>query len=291
MPTIDSTTPSGVQPTGFGSGYTLSMSDEFNNATLDTKWNGRRDFGDATALTTYDINAASNSLLRMWWTGNTATDNMIFSSTGANPFRQRYGFFEAKVKCIAGKGFFPGFWLYPYSNSQQENPDGQQPELDIVEWFSYENGDWLVDTVNYRCKNAGFTIWTEGGGGSTTQAGNRVLSPNYDNTISTAFHTYGMRWTKADGLQWYYDGIATGSAIADPWAANDPTQLAVFLQLWWGPNGGNPTPTAAATPEGSSNALEWDYVRVWTIGDSPGTPNPTAPIANGRFRRHLRHSG
>src|SRR4051812_38726514 len=103
MPTIDTTTPSGVQPQGFTSGYTLTMSDEFNSSTLDSKWHGEHDFGDHGAISAFDINNGGNSLLRMWWNGNTGTDNQIFSSTGANPFRQRYGFYEARVKMIKGK--------------------------------------------------------------------------------------------------------------------------------------------------------------------------------------------
>lgn len=281
MATVDPTTPAGTMPNGKTGGYTLIMSDEFNSTTLDSKWHNNHDFADNSATTAWDINAGGNSCLRMWWNGNTATDNQMMSSTGTNPFRTRFGFFEARIKMIQGKGFFGGWWLYPYSNSQQENSNGTQQEIDITEWFSTENTDHLVDTVNYQSKNAVFTVWKEGGGNSdglNVQAGSLNLggTGGYVPTLSTAFHTYGMEWSPTIGLQFYFDGVKRGAAIADPWGAANNLQLAVFLQLWWGPNGGNPTPTNGPTTIGSGQSMQWDYVRIWNIGGSPSpSPSPT----------------
>lgn len=288
MSTIDPTTPTGQMPNGKTGGYTLVMSDEFNSTTLDTKWKNEHDFAAHTATTAWDINAGGNSCLRMWWNGAATTStsgglgNQIFSTTGANPFRQRFGFYEARVKMIQGKGFFGGWWLYPYSNTQTENSDGTQQELDITEWFSYENGDHLVDTTNYQSKNCKFTIWQEGGGGSQISAptsfegflgGHPSSLHGYDNTLSTQFHTYGMEWTATGGLSFYFDGVKQGTT-PDPWGAGNNIQLAIFMQLWWGGNGGNPQPAAGPTTVGSGQSMQWDYVRVWSIGGSAPAPTP-----------------
>lgn len=282
MAWIDPTTPAGVQPVGFSSGFTLVFSDEFNSSTLDaTKWKNYHDFADKTASSAWDINAGGNSALRMWWNGNTATDNQMMVSNGSTPFRKRFGYYEARMKCASGKGWFPGFWLYPFSDAGAENPDGSQHEIDIVEWFAYENGDWLVDTTNYRAKNAKFTVWTEGGGGATNQAGAIKMSDitGYNTTLSTGYHTYGLHWTAAGGLKWYLDGVLMGT-IADPWGASNTVQLCVILQLWWGSNGGIPVPVAGSTPTTASDttSMLFDYVRVWDIGVTQPPVGPTWKI-------------
>lgn len=277
MAWIDPTTPVGVQPVGFTSGFTLVFSDEFNSSTLDaTKWRNYHDFADKSASSAWDINAGGNSALRMWWNGNTSTDNQMMVSNGTDPFRKRFGYYEARMKCASGKGWFPGFWLYPVSNTGGENADGSQQEIDIVEWFAYENGDWLVDTTNYRAKNSKFTIWTEGGGGATNQGGAIKQSDvtGYDTNISTAYHVHGLHWTATGGLKWYIDGALIGT-VADPWGASNTMQLCIILQLWWGPNGGIPVPASGATPTTASDttSMLFDYVRVWDIGTAP----PTGP--------------
>jgi len=283
MPIIDPTTPSGVQPVGFSSGFTLIMSDEFNSTGLDNKWNNAHDFGNYGSTSAWDVNNSNNSCLRMWYNGagGGTPSNQMFGSNGAarggQSWRGRFGYYEARIQCIRGRGFFPGFWLYPLSDGNGENGDGSQQEIDIDEWFSYENGDWLVDTSAFRCKNSSFTIWTEGGGGSTNQAGHLSFTNTrgYDTTVSTQFHTYAMYWASSGGLKWYYDGNLLGT-INDPWGAGNNMQLVVFLQLWWGPGGGNPTPDGN-TPQGSSNSMIFDYVRVWSIAGSPSPAPPPPP--------------
>lgn len=303
MPTIDPTTPAGTMPNGKTGGYTLIMSDEFNSTTLDSKWKNEHDFADHTASTAWDINAGGNSALRMWWNGNTATDNQMFTTTGANPFRSRFGYYEARIKAPRGRGLFPGFWLYPYSNSQQENADGLQQEIDITEWFHDEvNNDNFVDLTNFRSKNSKFTIWQDGGGGNTNQTACRYLAhsnndnsgdagrsggvfPGYVTTLSTQFHTYGMEWLSTGQMRYFFDGVEVGLDCVDPWGSANNMQLVTIMQLWWGPNGGTGTPDAAHTPTGppgSTAALDdivmsWDYVRVWSIGGTPAPAPAPAP--------------
>lgn len=283
-PFVDPTTPGGVQPIGFSSGFTMIFSDEFNATSLSAKWNPFKDFGDYSAPSgNWNVNSSNNSLLQMWWNGSpgsNSADDLEFGSNGARSngtaWRGRFGYYECRAKCIRGRGFFPGFWLYPLSNGNGENGDGSQQEVDITEWFAYENGDWLVDTSAFRCKNARFTIWTEGGGGSTNQSGAIALgnARGYDTTISTSFHTYALYWASTGGLKFYYDGNLCGT-VTDQWGSGNNMQLCIFLQLWWGPKGGNPTPDGN-TPQGSSNSMQYDYVRVWSIAGSPA-PTPPGP--------------
>src|SRR5689334_23281001 len=140
MPTIDPTTPVGIQPNGFSSGFTLTMSDEFNSSVLDTKWQPFHSYQDTGAPTNYDINASNNSCLRIYPVTPFASNETEFRTLGPNPFRQRYGFYEVRVQAPRGRGLFLApLWLFD---------DGTEQEIDVCEMFAYENGDHLVDTTN-----------------------------------------------------------------------------------------------------------------------------------------------
>lgn len=279
MATIDSTSPSGVQPNGFASGWTLTMSDEFNSTVLDTKWQAFHSYQDFGVPTNYDLNAGNNSCLRIYPVSPFGSNETEFRTLGSNPFRQRFGFYEVRCQACRGRGMFLApLWMFDDSTEQ---------EVDVCEMEAYENTDWLVDTSNFRLKNASFTVWQDGGGGSTIFTGSRFLGghtdpvtnqvANYDNTLSTAFHTFGLDWNRDTGvMQWYLDGAKRGSSIQDPWGSANNVQLYVLIgQLWWGPRAGLPTPDGN-TPTGTGNPFLIDYVRVWSNGGSPApSPSPS----------------
>lgn len=275
MAFIDPTTPSGVQPNGFSSGFTLTFSDEFNSTSLKDTWQAFRSYQDTSYPNgNFDINAGNNSCLRIWPQSPFGTGNETEFRTENGPgpaFTQRYGFWEVRVQCPRGKGLFLSqLWLFN---------DGNEEEIDVGETFAYENGDWLVDTSLYQLKNTSFTVWTDGGGGSTTQAGQLYLGGHngsvhgYDGTLCTQFHTWGLHWTSSGGLKWYFDGVLQGT-IGDPWGGGNNSQLYTLLgQLWYGPRAGI-SPPDGNTPTGTGNPFLTDYVRIWSIN---GTPTPGPP--------------
>jgi hypothetical protein len=228
-------------------GYSLVFSDEFTGATLDTnKWNtlgpwGVQFFADShqqqafvpeavtlgngvLSFTARPSNGAANANGQPYTSGSITT-NRTFT----------HGYFEARVKMPAGKGFWPAYWV----TSSTRWP----PEWDIFE---------IIDNVIYGYPHpiqGGTCRFVEGAAGSdsTYQIAN----------LYGIYHVYGFRWTATD-IYWYVDGVLTEHyAINDAAGANDPFWLNISFQIggdWPGnPDGSTPFPAH----------MDVDYMRVY----------------------------
>lgn len=274
MPTIDPTTPGGVQPVFPGaSGHTIVMSDEFNSSTLDSKWRAFRDYGNSGGISNFDINAGGNSLLRIWPDAGQNFPNATIESSGSNPFYSFFGVYECRVRMCRGRGIFPAFWMIDRFLS---NPI--KPEIDVFECYGYDGGGWNNGSVNgWRPTNSAWTVWYNGGG-NTGQTGTLKLTDGNPCTavigahdLTAAFHVYTCRIAPG-GLTFWYDNAQWGCTVGLPWtqAEIDQNPLAVAMDLWFR-LAGLPEPDATNTPSGTSNALEFDYVRVWALPGSGGS--------------------
>lgn len=147
-----------------------------------------------------------------------------------------YGAFEARMRLPAGQGLWPAFWLWP----EFPDDDADFPEIDILEAPS--TGATGVYQNYHR--------WT--GGNSVFQNG-----PTFSSLDGTQFHTYGMAWTSAGGIQWYIDGAQT---LTYTTVANIPAvPLCVHIDLQVG--GSWPGAVDGTTPWPSQITV--DYLRIW----------------------------
>jgi beta-glucanase (GH16 family) len=227
------------------SGYTLAFSDEFTGSTLDMgKWNTLAPFGvhffaDSKQKQYFVPEAVTLSAGVVRFTARKATGNtegQPYSSgsiTSNGTFT--HGYFEARVKVPAGKGFWPAYWL----TSSTRWP----PEWDIFE---------IIDNVIFGYTHpvsGGKCSFVEGAAGSDSTY---TIASLYD-----TWHVYGFLWTASD-LYWYVDGVMTEHyAVNAAAGANDPFWLNLSLQVggdWPGdPNASTPFP----------GQMDVDYVRVY----------------------------
>lgn len=265
MPLIDPNTPAGVQPNMPGaSGYALAFSDEFTGSTLDPKWQVFNDFGNFAVPSNWDITGGK---LRVWPDSGPNYNNWTMRSSGSPAFTNfTYGIWECSVKLCRGRGIFPAFWAYKHPDA---NP---QAEIDIFEAYGYDGGGWNDGAANgWRPTNAAWTIWRDGGGPPTVQSGTLKLTdtggPGSPGDLSAAQHIYTLKW-EPDGLTFYFDGVQWGSKSGPIWTGGELNgtygPCAVVLDLWFR-LAGLPEPSAANTPSGPSNSMEWEYVRVWHL--------------------------
>lgn len=103
--------------------------------------------------------------------------------TTCGKFSQTYGYFEARCKVPAGKGFWPAFWMLPLDHSWP-------PEIDIVEFIGHERS-------TIHCTNH----WRnpDGKRGAKGQGVDAMVDYSAD------FHTYAVQWEPGK-ITWYVDG-------------------------------------------------------------------------------------
>lgn len=226
-------------------GYHLAFSDEFSGTTLDTgKWNtlapwGVQYYSDSHQKQAFIPEAVSVSNGLVTFTAQPSTGN-----TNGQPYASgsittngtfTHGYFEARVRVPAGKGFWPAYWV----TSSTRWP----PEWDIFE---------IIDGLIY-----GYTHPVSGGVCSFVDGAAGNDSTYTINNVYDVFHVYGFNWTATD-LYWYVDGVMTEHYVVDAAAgANDPFWLNLSLQV----GGDWPGDPDASTPFPSH--MDVDYVRVY----------------------------
>jgi beta-glucanase (GH16 family) len=227
-------------------GYSLVFSDEFEASSLDTgKWNtlapfGVQFFGDSHQKQAFIPEAVSMHDGVVTFTANKSngsnTDKQPYSSGSITTNRTfSHGYFEARVKVPAGKGFWPAYWL---ASSSRWPP----------EWDIFEIIDGTIFGYTHPVSGGKCSFVEGAAGGDST-----YVIPN----LYGVYHVYGFKWTASD-LYWYVDGMLTEHYAVDAGAgANDPFWLNISLQVggdWPGdPNGSTPFPSH----------MDVDYMRVY----------------------------
>ncbi|NUQ01450.1 MAG: glycoside hydrolase family 16 protein [Armatimonadetes bacterium] len=164
--------------------------------------------------------------------------------TTLDKFRQRYGYFEARVKMPKAMGLWPAFWMMPDrgpgAKDRQSTHQGGN-ELDI--WES------LVRFGPYRYNIA---VHWDGYGKEHQSIGTERIyaQPDADGWLVT-----GLLWEPGK-LTWYANGQAVG-VWANERVATVPGYLMFTLPTGgWGTNG---LADDAALPD----TLDIDWVRCW----------------------------
>jgi len=277
--------PSSTVPAGQSAGiWALTFEDHFDSSTLDAaKWSTPIWYGDQAVtepgpnvtnsnntVVNYDVNAGNNSCLRIWpalqsgkyFYRTIHTDSMGLSSASGAKFRQKYGYFEARMKLPRGRGCWPAFWLFGHYGIDGTKP--VRPEIDIMEAYSggYDsvNGaspGWADSNLHPTTHSV--TFWTDSGNENDRTKYGPVMEETTD--LSAAFHVYGLTWEPGGVMTWFLDGVQLGSHTFSSGDALDTYALAIYLDLWFGSASGYAS--ESETPVGSSNSFEIDYVRAW----------------------------
>jgi beta-glucanase (GH16 family) len=150
-------------------------------------------------------------------------------------FEQLYGYFEARMKIPKGKGFWPAFWMYPGSTSDEidamevcANPIGTNGGNDVTLLHTYAHWD----------------------GGAQQGHGTRTVD------LSLAFHVYAAEWRRS-GVVWYLDGVEVFRWADVNGVVNTP--MAVLVNL--GVGGSWCSAPDATTPSPSELLVDWIRVR------------------------------
>jgi beta-glucanase (GH16 family) len=109
----------------------------------------------------------------------------------------KYGYMEAHIKQPAGNGVWPAFWMMPEDSSYGTWP--RSGELDIMEYSPNTTGSSTYATVHHSK--------------SSSAAGTDLYSSLGSKTFSdatSAFHTYGLKWTSSY-VEAFYDGSLLGT--------------------------------------------------------------------------------
>ena len=183
-------------------GYQLTFSDEFDGGALDTtKWIDHYKWATSLATSTvvngeleayvdnaFQLQNGILSILGQKQQGSYAGQTMNYTSgIICSSFHQKYGYFEARLKVPAGKGYWPAFWLLGENGTTGVN------EIDIHEILgdnpakAYMTIHWgpSYDT-GHQSDSSSFTI---------------ASGPNF----SQDYHVFGLQWD-ATTVIWSIDG-------------------------------------------------------------------------------------
>lgn len=239
-------------------GWQMTFSDEFEGTTLDSSkwtlnlpWAGTdgtyRHHNDHYASYMLDKSVVvKDGALHLLTTKEDVTDakgNVHHYTQGmihtAKTFRQKYGYFEVRVKLPveSGPGLWPAFWTLA---------EGWPPEMDICE----------VWTANNRSHQ----------GMAYRKPGDRRESWDDSNTytpLPVGWNTYGMEW--GPGYQIYTLNGKVTHRVYGPHTITDPHYLLLNSGV------SNPHPPTPATM--FPNSFDVDYVRIYARPDVPAAHN------------------
>jgi len=181
----------------------LIFIDNFDGTSLNTsKWNYRQlgSFRGDSYVTDNAVKVENGYLKIMVYSdkndyGSTHNSGMIATE---NSLKQKFGYFEARIKFSTLPGMWSAFWIQSPTVSSDLPYEKAGVEIDVVEHRAidingYEIPDLLAQTLHW------------GGYGSNHQQ----IKYRQDNmAIGSEFHTYGVEWT-TDKYTFYYDGKPT----------------------------------------------------------------------------------
>jgi beta-glucanase (GH16 family) len=228
--------PTAPPPTtsGTASGPRYTFDEEFNGTSLSSRW--QHDMHCCGTLAGYDpgLSTVADGVLAMQvdhrsngWYGDLIDTRYTF--------KQKFGYFAARIKVSKGMGLWPAFWLY----------GGSAPEIDTMEICANPIG---TNEGNDASELHTTVHWA---GGATTDG------RYYTVDLSRAYHVYAVDW-RASSIRFYLDGRLVWTFSDE---ARIPTiALPMVLNLGVGvPWCGAPDST---TPDGARMLVDWVRVRT-----------------------------
>ncbi len=239
--------------------WTQTFDEEFAGTTLDdTKWSiYYPNYWDKRAHFSRDNVLLGGGLLRLRFEkkrghaeddpAKPETDWQTGFLTSIGKFRQRYGYFECRMKLPHAPGLWPAFWMMPdrgAGSPNREDTGNGGMEFDILEYLS-RYGPFRYNLAMH---------WDGYGADHKSIGTDRLYVP----TDKDGFITAGLLWEP--GRATFY---AQGQPVAqwtDPRVSSVPEYiLFTAVSGGWGGND--------LTGEGLPDDFVLDYVRVWQRSD------------------------
>ncbi|NUB93737.1 family 16 glycosylhydrolase [Haloterrigena sp. SYSU A121-1] len=270
-----------VQPTGPDGEWELSVSDDFDQGTLDTDlWgiNAGSDvdaFDDDAVTDPRLVTVADGTLTLTVESDGTGTDGVsqgvVSTYPGDEDYHATTGFatgnepgvyVETRAK-LAGprNGLLPAFWM----NGIEVG--GWPPEIDIYELFMATDSPTTT-----RTDHSGHWATTEKPGDYEDAIGIGYQHDHGDD-VTNEYHVYGAAWFR-DRIEFYIDGSLTGTLDLLPMlnTMNDPDRSEMYLKFTTHVN----RVGTADLDTSWTEETEIDYVRVWEFAGTPSN-QPTPP--------------
>lgn len=238
------------QPTGAAAElqWRLTFRDEFNGQHLDrSKWNdhfqGRRTNDPELQYYAPDGYEVSEGNLYLK-AEKRATEGKPYSSGmigSFEKFSQKYGYFEIRARCPAGKGLWSAFWLLP------EVEDRSKPQWWKKHWPKEID---VLELLGHEPSKVYFSVHWLGQAGKHLFNTMSWVGPDF----SEAYHTFAVKWEPGKCV-WYVDGAEranTQTGVPD---------VPMFMLANLAVGGDWPGNPNAATKFPA--AMQIDYIRVW----------------------------
>ena len=232
--------------------WELTFSDEFSDSILNRNiWTSKFPWGQSTTTNDQELFIDSafiikNGILNILAKRDTVSgvvydenyhpiQKEFYFTSGLihtrNSFSQQYGYFEIRSKVPYGIGFWPAFWMMPYS--------GWPPEIDIFE-IDGKKPNALLMTNHFRDNS-----------GTHRQNSFTFIGPDF----TEDFHKFAIEWNPNE-IIWYLDDqkIFSTSQTGIP---NERMYLVLSMSV-----GGNLSGDADQYTPMPGN-FEIDYVRVY----------------------------
>ncbi|MPZ19441.1 MAG: family 16 glycosylhydrolase [Luteitalea sp.] len=168
-------------------GYVLVWSDEFEGASLDTAhWNYRTDSKHWSAQAPQNVSVENGDLLLTLRKQKREAKKY----TGAGVISKRlfgYGYYEARFRIAAGKGWHSSFWMMKHDGSGGTGTNAADLELDVIENDSINLNRYGVNTHRWKGEHASF-------------GHKNVQTPPLSD-----FHVYGCEYTPSE-VRYFFDG-------------------------------------------------------------------------------------
>lgn len=237
--------------------WTLTFEDNFDGTGIDPKkWEASNSHFSKFFFYQKEKAVVDNGVLKLGAEKKPVEGREYISGqlTGFGKWAQSYGYFEARVKLPATRGFWPAFWLMP--DRDINGPTDQQSiwnrnstkwggmEFDILEHLS----EWGPGRHNVAVHWDGYGDLHKAWGDTHVYYG-----PTPD-----GWHNFGMLWEPGK-LTWFIDGKKTAE-WENPRVGSVPAHLLLSLQL-----GGWATKDIDLSK--INETFDIDYVRVWQRKD------------------------
>ena len=177
------------------------------------------------------------------------------TSTRAEKFEARYGYYEARARFGDSYGQWCSFFIWADTiGNPIGDPGNAGVEVDIYEHRELDGGGW--DTHNYV--QVGIN-WD--GFGREWKKSNRTVAHPDGEPLKGEWHNYSVLWTPS-GYTFYIDEqpvFRTSAAVS-----NIPEDIYLTCEVRDNTWAGNIPAGGYGSREASTHKMEIDWVRVWT---------------------------
>ncbi|MDR3723110.1 MAG: FAD-dependent oxidoreductase [Terracidiphilus sp.] len=175
-------------PSSVPAGYVLAWQDEFDGRSLDeSAWNYRTDSKAKSTQLPENVGVRDGNLVL---TLDRTAPGAAMKFAGAGVISRQafnYGYYECRMRVLAGKGWHSSFWLMRHDSSGSTASGAADLELDAIENDAGDLRHYQVTTHRWR--------------GQHDVLGHKVVASN----LLSDYHVYGCEYTSEEA-RYFLDG-------------------------------------------------------------------------------------